>query len=196
MRHRSTLQLLVIVGLLALCPGRTSSAPAQPPSAADTAAEAASLRDRLATNPADTEAAYRLARLLSDQGRPDEAIGVLQAGLAASPGDPTLRRALAMVAKIHGRTELAIATLSDLLEDFPDDRTAFNHLLDLYLQAGNEANAARCFDRLIAEGRITEADKHLFLADMHLNRGEFRPVPRLLGQARKAAPDHPNLDRL
>ncbi len=65
------------------------------------------LRDTIATSPSNVTARYRLAELLLDSGRGDEALIEAQAGLGVMPDHPGLLGIAVMAAELGGQPDLA-----------------------------------------------------------------------------------------
>ncbi|HYH23101.1 MAG TPA: tetratricopeptide repeat protein [Azospirillum sp.] len=108
----------------------------------DTRAVAAHLRAHVAAVPASVPATLRLSRLLSGDGRTEEALAVLGAGLGAVPRSiPLWRERIALYRALGRRADLAEAagTLRLLALDEPD---LLREAATAYAEAGEAGHAA------------------------------------------------------
>jgi arylsulfatase A-like enzyme/Flp pilus assembly protein TadD len=105
---------------------------------------AASVRRGLASEPMQV----RLALVLSEVGRPDEALKLLEP--LASSADPETRNALGIVLADAGRIPQAVAVFEGLATADPTDAVTLQNLGIALLKGGNAAGALERFDRALA----------------------------------------------
>lgn len=131
----------------------------------DRARAEAALRRAIALAPDYGQPRIVLAAALRDDGKLDEAIGVLRSGYAANPRDMSLGRSLAEALAEHGDGEAAIATYATLAAQAPNDPELLDQwgaqlvMLDRYAEA-----AGRFRDAIALAPRMTIAHTHLGLA--------------------------------
>lgn len=87
--------------------------------------------------PQDPEAYWRIARVLRNQERPEQAIAVLKRGLGFAPDDKNLNNTLGFVLLSLHRYPQAIAAEQRFVELAPDEPNAHDSLGMAYQQSGN-----------------------------------------------------------
>lgn len=116
--------------------------------AGDVVREEAALRDWIAEAPVEAEPRLLLAERLRAQDRPDEAVAVVQAGLAAGLAAPALRVSLVEALLRARRFEEAVAAAQAVA--VPADAGAQALLGRALLLAGRREEAAAAFERVLA----------------------------------------------
>lgn len=94
-----------------------------------------------------------LARVLTREGRPEEAETLLNQALTQHPNDPALLAQLVPVLVKEGKTSGAIAALESLHQAGPGQAAVTRMLADLYTQSGMAAKADPLYQQLLAQGR-------------------------------------------
>jgi len=90
-----------------------------------------------------------LALVLSEKGRVDDAVAVLDEALALRPGDPRSVVSLVEVHKRGGRPERAAEVLERELAAAPDNVQFLNILGNLHFEAGETKRAEEIFTRIV-----------------------------------------------
>lgn len=115
--------------------------------------------------------ALEQARKLYAQGKNDEALATIQAGLARAPGDVQLRFQRGVIEADSGRIDAAIETFSALAEDFPELPEPHNNLATLYAARG-ELDLARSALEDAIRALPSYALAHENLGDVRLRLAE------------------------
>jgi predicted Zn-dependent protease len=134
-----------------------------------------------------------LAGLKSAQQKPDEAVVVLEAGIAANPRSEELRLLLAGVFSERGDVDRAIAQYDAILKDNPKALIAANNLAQLLAdRKGDPQSLARAL--VLAKG-FENATKNPALLDtagwVYLKVGQTNDAIRLLTAAAEMLADEP-----
>ena len=136
--------------------------------AGDRATAAALCREALARDPGHADAAFLLAAIAIEEGRPAAALGALDAALALLPADARLLHARGEACRALGRLDDAAAALLAAVRIDPTLAAAHNTLGVMALDAGDTAGAiAR-----LAAGIAARPD----YARLHLNLGRARQL--------------------
>lgn len=81
--------------------------------------------------------AIKLARVMSLDNRPGEAVDLLETWLAGQPGDIRVRQLLGTLYQRMGRVDEAMGAYETVLATEPDNPVVLNNLAGLYLDTGN-----------------------------------------------------------
>ena len=120
----------------------TSSPPATPPAGAASQAP-------LQSDPrAATTAAAQANRLLKE-GKPDDALKVLDVALRQNPRDAQLRFLYGVIVAERGRTQEAIDVFQQLTEDFPELPEPYNNLAVMFAAAGDLDKARNALENAV-----------------------------------------------
>jgi tetratricopeptide (TPR) repeat protein len=140
-------------------------------------------RASLSRDPAFQEGRLALARLLSETGRPGEAVELLGEAENASA-----KAALAEAHLASGRYDEARALLEEALRLEPDNTRALALLGPVYGRAGDLTLAANTLERAVALGE-TSPEIRRNLALVYLQQGK---LPRAVAELQKASEDSPS----
>ena len=146
-----------------------------------------SYREIINRFPFEIEAYWRLGRLLAGEERPDEAIEVLQRGIAVDPGAKYLYNILGTVLAGQSKHAEAIAAHERYVALAPDEPNAYDSL-GLTLQwSGDYERAIENFERALSiNPRFDVATMHLANAKIRL--GQFRVAIAILDRYIADAP--------
>lgn len=153
----------------------------------DFAAAIGSYRDIINRYPFETEAYWRLARLLKGEEKPDDAIDVLRRGLTIDPESKDLYNVLGSILSGKGDHAGAIAAHERYVALAPAEPNAYDSL-GLSLQwSGDYKRAIANYERAL------ELDPHFeialtHLANTHLRMGHYDRAAGLFQQYADAAP--------
>jgi tetratricopeptide (TPR) repeat protein/DNA-binding winged helix-turn-helix (wHTH) protein len=131
------------------------------------------LRQIVDQYPAEIEAYTRLARLLHREERPQEAIAVVQRGLAAGPDCGDLYNVLGVCYLGLARYQEAIAAHLRYLQLSPHDPNAHDSLGMSYQQAGRFPQAAAEYEAALSQDPEFEP-AIIHLGDVRFQQGRFR----------------------
>jgi tetratricopeptide (TPR) repeat protein len=135
----------------------------------DTAAQLA--RQARAERPADLRLARLEAQALTQAGRPDQGIAVLEETVRLQDGNPEAHIALAQVYSEAKRGEQAVKVLRDAQQKFPGENDITFQLGAVYEQQQKYAEAETAFRELIAR-QPDHAPALNYLGYMLADRGE------------------------
>jgi Flp pilus assembly protein TadD len=144
-------------------------------------------RGELAANPADAEAALRLAAALTDLGQAEQAAAVAEAALTARPDDRALLMAAGRAHIARGQAFYGIAALERARDLDPADWRAWSLLGVAYQQVRRSADAEAAW----AEGLRLSPEQPALLANIAMARltaGDAAAAEALLRRA-AARPD-------
>ncbi|HEX8736417.1 MAG TPA: tetratricopeptide repeat protein [Pyrinomonadaceae bacterium] len=133
-------------------------------------------REIIEKYPLDSEAYWRLGRLLAGEERRDEALSVLRQGLAVDPENKNLYNSLGGLLSVMGKHDEAIAAHQRYVALAPNETNAYDSLGLSYLWAGDYAAAIENYNRAL------EINPNFEIALIHLANARFH-----LGQYREAA---------
>lgn len=162
---RSSIAASTLLIAAAVAAVLTSPQPARAQAAAGTAAV------QPARDPRAAAAALDSARTLFAQGRTDEALAAIDAGLKASPGDAALRFQRGVVLADSGDVAAAIGVFEALTQEFPELPEPYNNLAALHAARG-DLDLARAALEDALRALPSYALAHENLGDIHLRLAE------------------------
>lgn len=115
--------------------------------------------------------ALEQARTLFAEGRNDDALAAIDAGLKHTPGDAQLRFQRGVIEADSGRTDAAVDTFTALTEDFPELPEPHNNLATLYAARGEIDRARSALEDAI-RALPSYALAHENLGDIYLRMAE------------------------
>ena len=130
-------------------------------------------RQIVAKYPLETEAYYRLARLLLGDGKPEEAVNVLRRGLVADPDAKTLYNGLGGILSFMGRHQEAIAAHQHYVALAPNEPNAYDSLGMTYQWSGDYASAIANYERALELNPDFEVAV-IHLANTHFQIGQYQ----------------------
>jgi tetratricopeptide (TPR) repeat protein len=142
-------------------------------------------RESLARDPTFEEGRLALARLLSESGRPAEAVELLGAA-----GSASTKAALAEAYLAEERYDEARALLEEALRREPENTRALALLGPVYGRAGELPMAAKSLEQAIALGE-TSPEIRRNLALVYMQQGKLQRAIAELEKAREDAPSDP-----
>lgn len=128
------------------------------------------------------EAAAALGRILAEEGRSEEALQTLDAGIRKNPGDPRLLAALGRVHLREGAPAEALEAFGEALRSFPEDSEARVGLAAAKLRSGDGDGARAAIDKLLKAER-PPADALLVDAELSVEKGDVKAARKALGRA-------------
>ncbi len=134
-------------------------------------------RQIIAQHPLETEAYWRLARLLHGEEQSEEAVAVLQQGLAIDPEAKDLYNGLGVVLFGLGRYEEAITAHQHYVELTPREPNAHDSLGMSYQQSGRYDRATAEYDTALALNPEFEP-AIIHLGDTYFQQGRYRDAIR------------------
>jgi len=150
----------------------------------------------LADHPEDLDVMQRLARVLQELGRSDEARTWLTRALERAPANPILRNALIASLQAEGRTADAALRLQQWLESGPADASQWQQLGLLHLARSDLTPAARqnlaatAFEKL-AELATDDPRKLRLTAELLERAGRLERSEELLRTSLAGSPEDP-----
>jgi arylsulfatase A-like enzyme/tetratricopeptide (TPR) repeat protein len=153
----------------------------------DTAEAERDFREALSRDPGFEEGRLALARLLSETGRPAEAIELLP-----DDGSPSAKAAVAEAHLASGRLDEARALLEQALALEPENTRVLALLGPLYGSEGELLLAARTLEKAIALGE-TSPEIRRNLALVYLKQGRTEVALSELRRASQEAPSDPSI---
>lgn len=135
------------------------------------------LRQIVAQYPLEIEAYARLARLLFREEQPQEAIFVVQQGLATDPGAPDLYNVLGICFLGLNRYREAVAAHERYVQLSPKEPNAHDSLGMSYQQSGQYAEAKAEYTTALSLKADFEPSI-IHLADLYAQQGRYRPAIR------------------
>jgi len=141
------------------------------------------LRDKIAAKPDEIAAWRRLARILSQRKRPQDALDVLDLASRGIPADRETKTLQARTAEEAGKVKRAIALWKELARDCPSDILPFEKLERIYKGRGEREKIARIFQS-VPEGSPMRLRALKRLVTLHKENGE--PARALRFQAKLA----------
>ncbi len=106
-------------------------------------------RQIVAKYPLETEAYYRLSRLLKGEGQTEEALNVLKAGTAADPNEKNLYNGIGGILSVLGRHDEAIAAHQHYVALAPNEPNSYDSLAMTYQWAGDYASAIANYEQAL-----------------------------------------------
>ncbi|MBL6689411.1 MAG: tetratricopeptide repeat protein [Pseudomonadales bacterium] len=140
------------------------------------------LADELLLESQDVSLVILKASLLSNLGRIDEAVSVLEAGVEASGGSRRLRLILARMLFEAGDLEAARMQYGQVLEQSPNDGDVLFALALIALDQGQDAEAKRYFERMVRWNR-RPGEAHYYLGGIAEREGDSVAALREYRQA-------------
>jgi tetratricopeptide (TPR) repeat protein len=140
------------------------------------------LADELLLESQDVSLVILKASLLSNLGRIDEAVSVLEAGVEASGGSRRLRLILARMLFEAGDLEVARMQYGQVLEQSPNDGDVLFALALIALDQGQDAEAKRYFERMVRWNR-RPGEAHYYLGGIAEREGDSVAALREYRQA-------------
>lgn len=142
------LAAVVIAVSLTILPSE-ARAQADLPAPADTRGAAQSAGPVLQSDPRKVSTIAEQAGRLLREGRPADALAMLDAGLREHPGNPQLRFLYGVAQADRGRTGDAIDVFQQLAADFPELAEPHNNLAVLYASSGELDKARAALEEAI-----------------------------------------------
>jgi len=124
-------------------------------------------------SPGDAEARFLLGRTREQQTEFDEALSLYHQAARLNPGEGCYLAAAAETLAHLGNLEEAVKVMSSALAVSPDNPEVQQRAGEIYLQAGQPAQAARAFQELVS-ARPHEANAYLALAQALVRLAEQR----------------------
>ena len=107
------------------------------------------LRELISSFPTDSEAYWRLGRVLAGEGQIDEAISVLKRGLSVDSDAKNIYNLLGGLTSVAGRHEEAIILQQKYVELAPGEPNAYDSLGMAYQHSGSYPDAAAQYQRAL-----------------------------------------------
>ena len=149
MATRGALHALLLAAVaLTILPRELRAQPVTPPSAEASAAKASG-GPVLQSDPRQASTVAEQAGRLLREGKPDEALTMLEAGLRQHPGNPQLRFLYGVAQADRGRAADAIDVFQQLAADFPELAEPHNNLAVLYASSGELDKARAALEEAI-----------------------------------------------
>lgn len=130
-------------------------------------------RQIAAKYPLDTETYYRLSRLLRGEGQMEEAVNILEAGLAVDPNEKNLYNGLGGILSVLGRHDEAIAAHQRYVALAPNEPNAYDSLGGTYQWAGDYSSAIANYDQALRLNPDFEVAV-IHLANTHFQIGQYQ----------------------
>jgi len=154
----------------------------------------AAYREVINRSPLDTEAYWRLSRLLAGEERNDEAIDVLRRGIAVDPQSKVLYNGLGSLLSDQARHAEAIAAHERYVALAPNEPNSYDSL-GLTLQgAGDYDGAIQSFERALSL-RPSFDVALIHMANARIRFGQYRSAVDLLHQYIASAPSNGEASR-
>lgn len=150
----------------------------------DEAAAEPLYREALELNPHYLPVYTKLGTLLSRRRDFDEALAIIEQGLAIEENDPNLRYSRALVLADLGRQEEAETILNQLLNDFPDFTAARNVLERLNQTSGKVPRGLEAIEQELKE-KPDDPELELELGRAHLHSRGFEQAIELMEKHRE-----------
>jgi tetratricopeptide (TPR) repeat protein len=150
-------------------------------------------REVLVRWPGDGDTLAALAAMLEEQGRWEEALGVLEALLEANPARSreTLHRLASLSARLQD-DEAALRHARRAVDLHPDDATARARLADVHRTLGDPASAREVLREAVALNPRA-LDRRMELVDLHLALHQPRAAETEVREVMRLSRDEPTL---
>lgn len=153
------------------------------------AAAEQTLRQAYAIPPDKSEVSYLLGMVMAFQQRFDEAMDMIDSGLAQHPDSVDLQLARARVLSFQGVYQEANTLIDQVLMWNPNNIEALNLSGRIALYQQRPAVARERFNAVLALA-ANDLEALIGLYDSHANTGEREEAAPFLGRAAQVAPDH------